>query len=106
MVDVIHPLRSAAAARAPARPAGRRLHRLMRRRSSVAFLMCLPLIVIITGLVIYPAGYSMFLSTLNKAQTKFVGLDNFRFLLKRDVFLMVVWQSAIFAIAAVFFKAL
>jgi multiple sugar transport system permease protein len=78
----------------------------MRRRSTVAFLMCLPLIVIITGLVIYPAGYSMFLSTLNKAQTKFVGLDNFRFLLKRDVFLMVVWQSAIFAIAAVFFKAL
>jgi len=78
----------------------------MRRRSTVAFLMCLPLIAIITGLVIYPAGYSMFLSTLNKAQTKFVGLDNFRFLLKRDVFLMVVWQSAIFAIAAVFFKAL
>ncbi|MBV8751288.1 MAG: sugar ABC transporter permease [Hyphomicrobiales bacterium] len=78
----------------------------MRRRSSVAFLMCLPLIVIITSLVIYPAGYSMFLSTLNKAQTKFVGLDNFRFLLKRDVFLMVVWQSAIFAITAVLFKAL
>jgi len=104
MVDVTHPLRPAAAPTAPAAKAG--LHRLMRRRSTVAFLMCLPLIVIITGLVIYPAGYSMFLSTLNKAQTKFVGLDNFRFLLKRDVFLMVVWQSAIFAIAAVFFKAL
>jgi multiple sugar transport system permease protein len=105
MVDVTHPLRSAAAS-VPARRAHGGLNRLMRRRSSVAFLMCLPLIVIITGLVIYPAGYSMFLSTLNKAQTKFVGLDNFRFLLKRDVFLMVVWQSAIFAIAAVFFKAL
>jgi multiple sugar transport system permease protein len=104
MVDVTHPLRSAAAPAAPAAKTG--LHRLMRRRSTVAFLMCLPLILIITGLVIYPAGYSMFLSTLNKAQTKFVGLDNFRFLLKRDVFLMVVWQSAIFAIAAVFFKAL
>jgi len=104
MVDVTHPLRPAAAPAAPAAKTG--LHRLMRRRSTVAFLMCLPLIAIITGLVIYPAGYSMFLSTLNKAQTKFVGLDNFRFLLKRDVFLMVVWQSAIFAIAAVFFKAL
>jgi multiple sugar transport system permease protein len=106
MVDVTHPLRPAAAVSPRARPAGSSLNRLMRRRSTVAFLMCLPLIAIITGLVIYPAGYSMFLSTLNKAQTKFVGLDNFRFLLKRDVFLMVVWQSAIFAIAAVFFKAL
>jgi multiple sugar transport system permease protein len=104
MVDVTHPLRPAVAPAARAAKGG--LNRLMRRRSTVALLMCLPLIVIITGLVIYPAGYSMFLSTLNKAQTKFVGLDNFRFLLKRDVFLMVVWQSAIFAIAAVFFKAL
>jgi len=41
----------------------------MRRRSTVRFLMCLPLIVIITGLVIYPAFYSIYLSMLNRAQT-------------------------------------
>ena len=68
--------------------------------------MCLPLIVIIAGLVIYPAFYSIYLSMLNKAQTRFIGLGNFSFLLSRDVFRMVVEQTAIFAISAVFFKAL
>jgi len=80
--------------------------RFTRRRSTIAFLMCLPLIVIIAGLVVYPALYSIFLSTLNKTQTRFIGLGNFTFLLSRDVFWMVVRQSAIFAISAVFFKAL
>ena len=56
----------------------------MRRRSTIAFLMCLPLIVIITSLVLYPACYSIYLSMLNKAQTRFIGLDNFRFLLSRE----------------------
>jgi multiple sugar transport system permease protein len=80
--------------------------RLLRRRSSIAVLMCLPLMAIIAGLVAYPALYSIYLSMLNKAQTRFVGLANFRFLLSRDVFWMVVWQSAVFALSAVFFKAL
>src|SRR6516165_5584250 len=88
------------------RPVARGLARLARRRSTIAFLMCLPLIVIVAGLVIYPACYAIVLSTLNKAQTRFVGLGNFTFLLSRDVFWMVVWQSAIFALSAVFFKAL
>ncbi len=78
----------------------------MRRRSTIAVLMCLPLMVIIAGLVVYPAFYSIYLSMLNKTQTHFIGLGNFRFLLSRDVFLMVVEQTAIFAITAVFFKAL
>src|ERR1700726_4966407 len=86
--------------------ANRTLRLFMRRRSTIAFLMCLPLIVIITSLVLYPACYSIYLSMLNKAQTRFIGLDNFRFLLSRDVFLMVMEQTAIFALSAVFFKAL
>jgi multiple sugar transport system permease protein len=57
-------------------------------------------------LVVYPALYSIYLSMLNKAQTRFIGLGNFSFLLSRDVFWMVVQQSAIFALTAVFFKAL
>jgi len=84
----------------------RSLGQLMRHRSVVAFAMCLPLLVIILGLIIYPAFYSIFLSMLNKAQTKFIGLGNFAFLLSRDTFWMVVEQSAIFALTAVFFKAL
>ena len=38
--------------------------------------------------------------------TKFVGFGNFTFLFTRDMFWMVVRQSAIFALTAVFFKAL
>jgi len=78
----------------------------MRRRSTVALLMCTPLILIVCGLIIYPAFYSIYLSMLNKAQTRFIGLSNFAFLLSRDTFWMVVQQSAIFAVSAVFFKAL
>jgi len=89
-----------------ARRTGVTLQLWMRRRSTTAVLMCLPLIVIVAGLIVYPALYSIFLAMLNKAQTRFVGLDNFSYLLGRDTFRMVVEQSAIFALSAVFFKAL
>ncbi len=107
MADIVQQSWNAGLA-APARARTRRggLHQLARRRSTVAFLMCLPLILIVAGLIAYPASYSIYLSMLNKAQTRFIGLGNFRFLLTRDVFWMVVWQSAIFALSAVFFKAL
>src|ERR1700731_4637304 len=86
--------------------ASQNLRLFMRPRSTIAFLMCLPLIVILTGLVLYPALYSIYLSMLNKAQTRFIGLGNFSFLLSRDAFRMVMEQTAIFALSAVFFKAL
>jgi multiple sugar transport system permease protein len=82
------------------------LSRLIHRRSTIALIMCLPLIAIVGGLIIYPAFYSIFLSMLNKSQTRFIGLGNFTFLFSRDVFWMVVEQSAIFALTAVLFKAL
>src|SRR5271156_292014 len=75
-------------------PALRNLRLFLRRRSTIAFLMCLPLITIIVCLVIYPAFYSIYLSMLNKAQTRFIGLSNFTFLMSRDTFWMVVQQSA------------
>src|SRR5438093_480767 len=89
-----------------ARTGGTTLHRVMRRRTTTAVLMCLPLIAVVGCLIIYPAFYSIYLSMLNKAQTKFIGLGNFVFLLGRDTFWMVAEQSAIFALTAVFFKAL
>jgi multiple sugar transport system permease protein len=105
MADVIPRIYTPAhTAAAPGRSAP--LRRMLRKRSTLAFVMCLPLIAIVAGLIVYPAGYSIYLSTLNKAQTRFIGLGNFTFLLSRDAFWMVVWQSAIFAISAVFFKAL
>jgi multiple sugar transport system permease protein len=102
MADIAQRYPGALAQRAPRTS----LHRLMRRRSTIAFVMCVPLIAIVAGLILYPAVYSMYLSTLNKGQTRFIGLGNFTYLLSRDTFWMVVRQSAIFALTAVFFKAL
>ena len=82
------------------------LRRLARRKSTTAFLLALPLIVLIAALVIYPAFYSIYLAMLNKSLERFVGLANFQFLFTRDTFWMVVKQSCIFAMTAVVFKAL
>ena len=82
------------------------LHRAMQRKSTIAFFMALPLILLISLLVLYPAFYSLHLATLNKSMERFVGLGNFYFLFKRETFWMVVQQSCIFAITAVIFKAI
>jgi multiple sugar transport system permease protein len=82
------------------------LHKLMQRKSTIAFLMALPLIVLIFSLVAYPAGYAIYLAMLNKSMTRFVGLGNFDFLFGRETFWMVVYQSCLFAITAVIFKAI
>jgi multiple sugar transport system permease protein len=91
--------------RVPARSGQLSLHKFARRKSTIAFLMALPLIVIVACLVIYPALYSIHLATLNKSMTKFVGFGNFEFLFRRNTFWMVVEQSLLFAITAVIFKA-
>lgn len=83
-----------------------RLRNVLKRKSTVAFLMALPLILLVALLVIYPAFYAIHLATLNKSMTRFVGLGNFQFLFKRNTFWMVVEQSCIFAVTAVVFKAL
>jgi multiple sugar transport system permease protein len=81
------------------------LRKAMQRKSTIAFLLTLPLIVLIGLLVVYPAFYSMYLATLNKSMQRFVGLDNFFFLFKRETFWMVVRQSCLFALTAVAVKA-
>lgn len=82
------------------------LHKLMQRKSTIAFLMALPLIVLLAVLVAYPAGYAIWLATLSKSMTKFVGFGNFEFLFKRATFWDIVFQSCLFAITAVLFKAI
>jgi len=93
-----------------ATPATRRrsgsLKRLSQRRSTIGFLMCLPLMLMVATLVIYPAFYAIYLSMLNKKMTAFVGLGNFAFLFKRNTFQLVMFQSCLFAVTAVAFKAL
>ena len=75
--------------------AGRQLslQKFARRKSTIAFLMALPLIAIVACLVVYPAIYSIHLATLNKSMQHFVGLGNFEFLFRRNTFWMVVEQS-------------
>ena len=89
-------------------PARRRMtmKKFVRRRSTIAFVMTVPLILLIVLLVVYPALFSMYLATLNKSMERFVGFGNFEFLFKRDTFWMVVKQSCIFTVSAVFFKSL
>lgn len=97
------------AARNPAVLAGNQrsgLHKLMQRKSTIAFLMALPLILLVATLVVYPAGYAIYLAMLNKGMTRFVGFGNFDFLFGRDTFWLVVYQSCLFAITAVIFKAI
>jgi multiple sugar transport system permease protein len=98
-MDVIAPARSG-------RARANGMQRMMRRRSTIGFLMCLPLILLIVCLVIYPACYAIYLSMLNKKMTAFVGLNNFFFLFKRNTFQLVIFQSCLFAISAVTMKAL
>ena len=104
MVDVAFQPTSTSRARHGRR--GTSLRNMLQRKSTIAFLMTLPLILLILLLVIYPAIYSVHLATLNKSMTKFVGFGNFEFLFKRETFWMVVKQSCLFAITAVIFKAL
>ena len=89
----------------PTRPARGRVRRILRRRTTVGFLMALPLLLLISALVIWPAFYAVWLSMENKRLTKFVGLANFAFLLKRDTFYLVIFQSCLFALTSVALKA-
>ena len=105
MVDTT--LQSATTAQTRRRTAPRSgMTKFLQRKSTIAFWMSLPLIVLISVLVIYPAFYSLHLATLNKTMERFVGLGNFEFLFKRETFWKVVYQSCLFAITAVIFKAL
>jgi multiple sugar transport system permease protein len=104
MVDVAFQPNNVAAARPTRRRAS--LRATLRRKSTSAFLMTLPLILLVGILVVYPAFYSLHLATLNKSMQRFVGLGNFQFLFKRETFWLVVEQSCIFAISAVIFNAL
>ena len=104
MVDVVFQPDGAVPARVVRKRSS--LRATLKRKSTAAFLMTLPLILLIGILVVYPAFYSLHLATLNKSMQRFVGFGNFEFLFKRETFWLVVKQSCIFAISAVIFKAL
>src|SRR5262245_29779115 len=77
----------------------------MRRRSTIAFLMTLPLLTLMVVLVAYPSGFAIWLAMLDRSTTRFIGLANFEYLVGRDKFWMIVFQTSLFAVAAVLLKA-
>ena len=81
------------------------LHGLMRRKSTIAFLMTLPLLTMIIVLVAYPAGFAIYLSMLDRKMTKFVGLANFARLVSSDRFWILVIQTCAYALIAVAISA-
>jgi len=83
-----------------------KFRKFLRRRPTLAFLLCMPLLGLVFSLIVYPFFYSIYLSMLNRRETRFVELANYLFLFKRDTFWMVVRQSVLFTLTAVFFKAL
>lgn len=83
-----------------------RLRKLMQRKSTVAFLMTLPLITLLIVLVAYPAGSAIYLSMLDRSLTRFVGLGNFALLFGSGRFWTIVYQTSLFAITAVVCKTI
>ena len=78
----------------------------MQRKSTVAFLMTLPLIILVIVLVAYPAASAIYLSMLDRGMTRFVGFGNFAYLFGRHRFWMIVYQTSLFAVGAVVCKAI
>lgn len=88
-------------------PSGRgSLRSLMRRKSTIAVLLTLPLITLMVGLVAYPTGYAIYLSMLDRTATRFVGLANFAYLVGRERFWMTLWQTCLFAGTTVALKTI
>jgi multiple sugar transport system permease protein len=81
------------------------LAKLGRRKSITAVILCLPLMAVLFGLKAYPTLFGIYLSMLNRRMTEFIAFDNFSFLLGRNTFQMVIFQSCMFAVTAVVFKA-
>ena len=83
------------------------LRKMMQRKSTIAFLMALPLILLIAAAgalsgVLFDASRDARTSRWSASSASATSL----FLFKRETFWMVVQQSCIFAITAVIFKAL
>ena len=122
MVDAALSSKSAGTTARAAKVRPSALRRFFQRKSTIAFLMALPLILLILVLVVYPAFYAIYLSTLRKSMTSvawmrnctwvpqsicgYIPFGNIQFLFTRETFWMVVWQSCLFAVTAVIFKAL
>jgi len=82
------------------------LHKFLRRRSTIAALMTVPLMTVIVVLLTYPMGFAIWLSMLDRTTTHFVGLHNFALLIRSENMWRVIYQTSLFTFSAVILKAI
>jgi multiple sugar transport system permease protein len=79
----------------------------LRREGQLAYVLLLPTLLVILGLVAYPFVSAVFLSLQNKmvgAPGRFVALDNYLELFRDEVFIRTAWNSVVYTVVAVALK--
>jgi multiple sugar transport system permease protein len=73
-----------------------------RRQQVVGLLAIAPAVVLILSLALYPVGYSIWLSLLEKhsffPQERFVGLENYRYLSSDEEFWSSLWLGSVYSL--------
>lgn len=81
---------------------------LLENEKSLGYLLLVPTLVIVIGLIGYPFVLSLYFSVTDKVLAKsefnFVGLANYIDLLDDPIFLRTVWNTFNYTVTAVFFK--
>jgi len=79
----------------------------LRREGQLAYVLLLPTLLIILGLVAYPFVSAVLLSVQNKmvgAPGRFIALDNYLELFRDEVFIRTAWNSVVYTVVAVALK--
>ena len=79
----------------------------LRREGQLAYMLLLPTLLVILGLVAYPFVSAVLLSVQNKmvgAPGRFIALDNYLELFRDEVFIRTAWNSAVYTVVAVALK--
>lgn len=81
---------------------------LLENEKSLGYLLLVPTLVVVIGLIGYPFTLSLYFSVTDKVLAKtefnFVGLENYINLLKDPIFLRTIWNTFNYTVTAVFFK--
>jgi multiple sugar transport system permease protein len=86
-----------------------RLPRALRRDTGAAFVFLLPLLVLVIGLIAYPFARAIWLSLTDKLvgyPERFVGLQNYAYVLNDDTFHEVVKNTLVFTVGSLVLKVL
>lgn len=79
-----------------------------RREQLAGVLTISPALILILGLTLYPVAYSIWLSLLEKhsffPQERFVGIENYLYLLKDEEFWTSLWLGTVYSMWTIFFQ--